>query len=125
MGERSAVVVVDNHPEIRDVLSGVLEALSFQTYAADGYRQALEHLGKPGVRAVITDVEMHPETGFDLLATCRRQHPDIAVVMISSYANADMRKKALLGGAVDFLAKPFTMEALNNALEKCIPPVAV
>ena len=125
MEERPAVVLVDNHPEIRDVLSGVLEALSFRTYAADGYRQALEQLANPGVRAIVTDVEMHPETGFDLLATCREKFPEIPVIMVSSYASPDMRKKAMLSGAAEFLAKPFTMEALHDALDRCAWSMAI
>ena len=125
MAKRQAVVVVDNHPEVREVLSGVLEALSYDTYRADGYAEALECMDQPGVCAVITDVEMHPETGFDLLATCREKYPEIPVILVSSYANADMRKKALVGGAAEFLAKPFTMEALHDALEKSTRQVAV
>jgi len=125
MVKRPAIVVVDNHPEIRDVLSGVLEALSYETYRADGYAQAMEEVEKPGVRAIITDVEMHPETGFELLAACREKHPEIPVIMVSSYADDDLREKAFAGGAAEFLAKPFTMEALHNALEKSMGLVAV
>ena len=125
MEKRPKVVIVDNHPEIREVLSGVLEALSFETYRADGYNQALEQIEMPGVCAVVTDVEMHPETGFDLLETCRRKHPDIPVIMVSSYANPDMREKAISGGAAEFLAKPFTMEALHDALERITREVTI
>jgi DNA-binding NtrC family response regulator len=125
MEERPAVVVVDNHPEVREVLSGVLEALSFRTYSAGGYGEALHQLAQPGVCALVTDVEMHPETGFDLLATCRQEFPDIPVILVSSYASSDLRAKALRGGAAEFLAKPFTMEALHDALERCTRPVGV
>lgn len=120
MAGRPAVIVVDNHPEIREVLSGVLEALSYDTYRAGGYEQALELVGRPGVCAVVTDVEMEPKTGFDLLAACREKYPNLAVVMVSSYANADMRKRAMLAGAAKFLAKPFSMEDLSDALEESI-----
>jgi two-component system response regulator FlrC len=120
MSGRPKVIVVDNHSEVREVLSGVLEALSYDTCQADGYTQAIEQLGKPGIRAVVTDVEMEPKTGFDLLATCRQKHPELPVILVSSYANDDMRKRAMLGGAAKFLAKPFSMEDINDALEESI-----
>ena len=120
MSGRPKVIVVDNHPEVREVLSGVLEALSYDTCQADGYAQAIEQLGKPGICAVVTDVEMEPKTGFDLLATCRQKYPELPVILVSSYANDDMRKRAMLGGAAKFLAKPFSMEDINDALEESI-----
>jgi len=123
MSGRPAVVVVDNHPEIREVLSGVLEALSYRTYRAGGYEEAFTYIGNPDVCAVVSDVEMDPKTGFDLLATCRQEHPQLPVILVSSYADKDMRKRALLAGAACFLAKPFSMEELNDALNECVQPV--
>lgn len=123
MSEGPAVVVVDNHPEIREVLSGVLEALSYKTYRAGGYEEALTYIGNADVCAVVSDVEMDPKTGFDLLATCRHDYPQLPVILVSSYADGDMRKRALLAGAARFLAKPFSMEELNDALHECVHPV--
>ena len=125
MSGRPAVVVVDNHPEIREVLSGVLEALSYKTYRADGCDQALEHIRNTDVCAVVTDVEMEPKTGFDLLAACRRDYAHIPVIMVSSYADSEMRKRAMLNGASRFLAKPFSMEEISDALEESIHLVTV
>jgi len=115
---KPAVLIVDNHPEIREVLAGLLEALCFETYRADGYAEALQQIDRPGVCAIVTDVEMHPETGFDLLAYSRKKYPGIPVIMVSSYGSPDMREQALKSGAAEFLSKPFTMEALSDALER-------
>lgn len=118
MGKKSKILVVDNHEEIREVLAGVLEALSYDTCSAGGYREAMEQIDQSDLCAVVTDVEMHPETGFDLLAACREKHPELPVIMVSSYADEKMRQKALQGGATDFLGKPFTMADLHDALER-------
>ncbi len=119
MTDKPTVVVVDNHPEILEVLTGVLDALAYETYAAGGYEEAVELLDSHSVSAVITDVEMEPKTGFDLLATCRSRYPTVPVIMVSSYADSKMQKRALLAGAAQFLAKPFSMEQLHDALEAC------
>ena len=113
MSGRPAIVVVDNHREVREVLAGVLEAMSYDTYLAGGYTEALEQIAQPGVRAVVSDVEMEPETGFDLLKTFREKHPDVAVILVSSYANDEMYKRATLAGAaeplepIEFKPKPW------------------
>ncbi len=125
MDRKPIVVVVDNNPEIREVLSGVLEALSFDTRRADGVGEAIRLIEELDVSAVVTDVEMYPRTGFDLPQHCRDSQRGIPVVMVSSYSNPKMRKRALAEGAVEFLAKPFTMEDLNDALERGICQTAV
>jgi CheY-like chemotaxis protein len=119
MTDRPAVIVVDNHPEILEVLSGVLETLGYTTHAAAGYDEAVALLQQHPVCAIITDVEMEPKTGFELLTTCRSKYPQTPVIMVSSYANPKMEKRALLEGAARFLPKPFSMEQLHDALEEC------
>jgi len=65
---------------------------------------------------VITDVQMPGLNGLELQEVLQSQGRHIPIIVITAYANEKRRTRALNGGAVGFLSKPFNEEALINCL---------
>lgn len=120
MEELKNILVVDNHQNILELLSNLLQMYKYQTFCALDTQSALKLLDEEKVDCVVTDVEMPKPNGFDLLDEIKNRHPQVPVIMISSYANAKMEKQAHANGASGFAAKPFSIETLQKMIENAL-----
>ncbi len=120
MDELKNILVVDNHQNILDLISNLLQMFKYQTLCALDTETALKLLEEKKVDCVITDVEMPKPSGFDLLDEVKKKYPQLPVIMISSYANPKMEKQAEKNGASGFTAKPFRIETLQKMIEKAL-----
>lgn len=120
MEELKNILVVDNHQNILELLSNLLQMYRYQTFCALDTQSALKLLDEEKVDCVVTDVEMPKPNGFDLLDEIKNRYPQLPVIMISSYANAKMEKQAHENGASGFTAKPFSIEKLQQMIEQAL-----
>jgi len=115
-----SVLVIDNDPNIVDLLSYFFERRGYTVHAAmdgaDGLNQALAH--RPGV--VICDVIMEPLHGFQVLEgiRARRELDDTVVIMVSAKSFRPDIERALQLGADDYVVKPFLMEELLQTVQQ-------
>ena len=117
-GAGELVLVVDDEEFILDTARDTLDAVGYQTLTADGAEAALEIMKERGdeVDVVITDLRMPHINGFDLIRALRADHPDLPIVAASGLADG-RTDEAVEAGAQTFLAKPFTAEKLQSALQ--------
>jgi DNA-binding NtrC family response regulator len=120
MDELKNILVVDNHQNILELLSNLLQMFKYQTFCALDSETALKLLNEKKIDCVITDVEMPKPSGFDLLERVKSKYPQLPVIMISSYANPRMEKQAEKNGASGFTGKPFRIETLQRMIEKAL-----
>jgi DNA-binding response OmpR family regulator len=110
----SRILVVDDDPESRDLLSEVLEANGYPQVeaVADGVaaREALARDNDCPI--IITDLHMPNESGLDLLRHLRKQNAKHEIVLMSSFFSLTERKLALDLGAYALLSKPFRISEL-------------
>jgi DNA-binding NarL/FixJ family response regulator len=79
------VLIVDDHPSFRDAARELLRARGFTVVAeADGGTAALEALGRFSPDAVLLDVRLAGENGFDVARTLTRRRPELAVLLVSA-----------------------------------------
>src|SRR5205823_10743065 len=106
------ILVVDDEPRILNFLSRGLRAEGFATEVADdaedGLRLALE--GRFGL--VILDLLMPGAGGGEVLRRLMEARPDQAVIVLSALADPSSKVSMLELGAVDYVAKPFSLEEL-------------
>jgi len=111
------VLLVDDDMAFRSSVKAVLEHLGADVVCAENGRQAL-HLAEDGAfDLVITDLRMADMDGLELLRRLRRQRPELPVVVATGYASLEAARQAVREGAADFLTKPFSVAALQDALE--------
>ncbi len=110
----SSVLIIDDEPGIRTVLSDIFEDESYDVYvAADGI-EGLDILDRTDIDLVILDVLLPRMGGIDVLKEIKSKHRTIEVIVISGHANIDIAVRAVKLGAFDFVEKPLSMEKIVN-----------
>ncbi|MCA9576697.1 MAG: response regulator [Myxococcales bacterium] len=119
------VLVVDDEPSVRQATQLMVEALGFQVTAAPDGPSALKCLETPdaGFNMAVLDLTMPRMDGFELLRRLRVGSPDLPVVLMSGYVESDIRERFESDddSGVQFLQKPFSLDALERALRRAAP----
>ena len=117
--EPSTVLVVDDDPSVRHVISTVLREEGYSVRAAASADQALELLRASGdVPTVLSDLKMPGHDGIWLLDQILQRHPHAAVVMLTGYGDTENAVECLKRGAADYLLKPPRITDLVRAIER-------
>jgi CheY-like chemotaxis protein len=111
--ERPLVLVVDDAPEIRELVIMSLEDEFEMVYAVDG-QDGLERIQELEPDLVLLDVMMPRKTGYELCSELKltTKFKSLPVLMLSARGNKQHVKQGLYAGADDYLAKPFDPEEL-------------
>ena len=117
--EQSTILVVDDDPSVRHVISSVLREEGYTVRAAASAEQALELLRASGdVPTVLSDLKMPGHDGIWLLDQILQRHPHAAVVMLTGYGDTENAVECLKRGAADYLLKPPRITDLVRAIER-------
>jgi len=113
------VLVVDDFETMRRVIKNLLKQLDFQNVdEAESAEQALTMLRGKDYGLVISDWDMDPMTGLDLLQEVRanNQLKNLPFIMVSAGNQEEKAKIAAAAGVSAFVAKPFSAEALKGKI---------
>ena len=115
------VLVVDDEPQIRSSLRGILAEEGLRVLEAEDGRQALDLIHRENPEVVLLDIWMPEVDGLQLLQQLHDERQSPAVIMISGHGNIETAVKATKLGAFDFIEKPLSIEktllVVKNALE--------
>lgn len=114
------ILVVDDHPLIREALRGVFGELKrdASVFEASDSRQAMQIVAEhDDLGLVLLDLNLPDRDGFSILRELREHHPGIAVVVLSGVQDKNTVTKALDLGAVGFIPKTGQREVMMSALQ--------
>ncbi|MFT3706781.1 MAG: sigma-54 dependent transcriptional regulator [Archangium sp.] len=112
------VLVADDEPSIRHVLSLVLTDSGYDVRAVSDGEEALRELAAHQYDVVISDVRMPKLDGLSLLKQALAQYPELTFLVMSAYGSKDLALQAVSSGAWDFIEKPFKPEEIVFILKK-------
>lgn len=120
MDDLKTVVVLDDDAATRRVLALALERAGYrvQTYGSPG--QLLEALDPTQSGCLLLDLRMPGMDGLDVQEALRGLGCTLPVIFMSGFADVPATVQALKGGAIDFVEKPFSMDALIARIEKAL-----
>jgi CheY-like chemotaxis protein len=124
--ERKTILVVDDEPEIRKLVSAMITQFGYNTLTADSGDHALtmyRNLNAP-IALLITDVVAPGMSGPMLAERLSALQPDLKVLYISGYDNTHVVQKYVVERGHALLAKPFNMEELRVKLTQLLPLAA-
>lgn len=117
----SKILVVDDEACILKMMELVLANAGYFVESAENPREALGIYGNgANYDLVITDYKMPEMTGIELEAEILRRDPSAKVLIVSGYGGIETALEAINKGATDFLRKPFTPDALRNAVRSAL-----
>jgi DNA-binding NtrC family response regulator len=117
---RYRVLVVDDDPQVRRLLAEVLQTGGYSCETVWAAREAIRVLRHQRFDLVITDLNLPDSSGLDLLDLIATKHPGLPVIVITGYASIESTKQAIRRGALDYIPKPFSGQAVINAIEKAL-----
>jgi CheY-like chemotaxis protein len=118
------ILVVDDEPDVetlfrqqfrRELRSGRF-LMEFASSAPVALQRAAE-LREPTLILVLSDINMPGMSGLDMLPNLRAERPDVPVIMITAYGDAETRRKALERGAEGLMTKPIDFTALRQEID--------
>ncbi len=119
-GERPRILLVDDNPQVRQMLSSFLEGRYDVVLAADG-QDAVELLRTAGdVDVIVTDVNMPNMDGIQLTRAVRRRFPGLPVVIITGLGREEVAVDALRAGATNYLRKPFRNTEFDHVIRQSL-----
>lgn len=113
---RRAILIVDDEPAQRRLLSGCVERLGFQPLEAASGEEALETLRRDPPALTLLDVRLPGMSGIETLSAIRRISAEAPVILVTAYADLREAVAAVKGGADDYLAKPLDLDELETAI---------
>ena len=114
------ILIIDDNPDIRNILNDLISDAGYKTRLAANYNQALTEIDKKLPEVAIIDVKLDKgdNDGIELLNHIKQKNKDIPVIIISGHANIEMAVKSLKSGAFEFIQKPFDRERLINFVKR-------
>ncbi|HZH45283.1 MAG TPA: sigma-54 dependent transcriptional regulator [Roseococcus sp.] len=108
------ILIVDDEPDIRSLIDGILSDEGFETRQAHNSDTALAHFRARRPSLVILDIWLANSRldGLGILEAMNREEPQIPCVMISGHGNIETAVQAIQNGAYDFIEKPFKSDRL-------------
>lgn len=114
--KRAKVLVVDDEPVIRSLLSDVLREEGLDVVAAKGGEEGIEKARNDCFDLVFTDVHMPDIDGIEVLRAIKKLEKPVPVILMDSYPDS-LVEKGLSLGAYGCLHKPFELKGLRSILE--------
>ncbi|WKZ31873.1 MAG: sigma-54 dependent transcriptional regulator [Thermodesulfobacteriota bacterium] len=111
------VLVVDDEAGMRIAINEALCRKGYEVELAEDGREALKKLPR-GYGMVISDVNMPGLGGMELLREVKKLSPHVPVLLITAFGTVQKAVEAVKEGAVDFILKPFSLQSLEETVEK-------
>jgi CheY-like chemotaxis protein len=125
------ILVVDDEPDVeilfrqqfrRDVRSGRFTMEFAQS--ADAALQCIDSANGVSIILILSDVNMPGMTGLELLPKAKASRPNVPIIMITAYGDAETMRKALEGGAEALLTKPIDFGVLRGEIDSRVERAA-
>ncbi|MEJ1378933.1 MAG: sigma-54 dependent transcriptional regulator, partial [Candidatus Sedimenticola sp. (ex Thyasira tokunagai)] len=113
-------LIVDDEPDIRELLEITLGRMNINTRSAGDLGSARDHLQKESFDLCLTDMRLPDGNGIELVELINRQYPQLPVAMITAHGNMDSAVLALKAGAFDFVSKPVDLQILRRLVESAL-----
>lgn len=115
------VLVVEDDPALAEALSDTLSVGGYEVLQASDGQAALRILETYSVDLVLSDVQMQPMDGNQLLKQMRQQFSAIPAILMTAYGTMEHAVEVMKAGAVDYLAKPFEPTLLLEKVKRFLP----
>lgn len=114
------VLIVDDEPEVRQVLAGALRQRRMGTREAASLAEAREEVRRGEVDLVLVDARLPDGDGLDLAEELNRRAPAVPAVVITGDSSFGRAVQAMRAGACDLVAKPLDLKELNRCVDRAL-----
>ncbi|EPJ85300.1 type 4 fimbriae expression regulatory protein pilR [Pseudomonas sp. CFII64] len=120
MIQRQKILIVDDEPDIRELLEITLGRMKLDTRSARNVKEAHDWLAREAFDLCLTDMRLPDGNGLELVQHIQQRHSQVPVAMITAHGNLDTAIHALKAGAFDFLTKPVDLGRLRELVSSAL-----
>ena len=114
------LVIVDDHPAHMRTLCDTLEIKGYKVRGFTSAVEALKSLQPDQYDVLITDLRMPEMDGIALTRSAREIDPDLAAVIMTGHGTIDTAVRAMQGGALDYVLKPFSLDSVMPIIDRAV-----
>ncbi len=118
------VLVVDDDPDIREILKDRLAPLGYPIVTAENGKEALRLIDREDPAVMFIDLQMPVMDGMSVLKKLK-DRPDLAVIVITAHGSIEKAVEAMREGAFDFVTKPFCMNNVDAVIKRAFERVSL
>lgn len=115
-----AILIVDDDPFMRDLLSESLAELEYQTIPAATAKEALHAISVHEIHVALIDLSLGDANGLEVVDTIIDGSPDTQIIIMTGYPSIQSAIDALRRGAQDYIIKPFKMPEIHAAVARSL-----
>ncbi|MCX7544193.1 sigma-54-dependent transcriptional regulator [Marinicella gelatinilytica] len=112
--DKKRILVVDDEPDILQLLDISLTRMGFSVYKAESLGAAKYQLSKYSFHLCLTDFKLPDGLGSDLVGYVQENYPQMPIAVITAFGTINHAVDTLKRGAYDFITKPISLETLRN-----------
>lgn len=113
----NSILIVDDEPQVRSLLTIILERAGYTCKTAADVAEAKEALAEAPFDLVLTDLDMPGESGIDLIRYAKQHYPQTAAIMVTVIDDPEKAKEVLELGIYGYIIKPFTQNMVLITVE--------
>lgn len=117
---REVVLIIDDKPNIREVLSAILENEGYGVETCESAEKALEKIPKILPDLIVTDLKMPGMDGIELMKSVKTIDTHMPVILITAFGTISSAVEAIKAGAYDYLTKPIDYERLKILIKRAL-----
>ncbi|MDH3378283.1 MAG: sigma-54 dependent transcriptional regulator [Gammaproteobacteria bacterium] len=114
------VLIVDDEPDIRELLGMTLERMEIESRSADSVGAAERLLADNAFDLCLTDMRLPDGTGIELVRHIQSKYPELPVAVITAYGSMETAVESLRAGAFDCVSKPIKLADLRNLVTSAL-----
>ena len=114
------LLLVEDDPALQFTILTALEAQGYAVDAVSTTGEAMARLAGNSYPIVISDIYIDERTGLDVLNAAKRNDPSCSVILMTGRGTMETVMAATRGGVFDYIAKPFDLDVMLNAVERAL-----
>jgi len=120
MQNKSHVLIIDDEPDIRELLEITLSRMGIDSRSAKDIKQGKQMLKEYSFDLCLTDMKLPDGNGIDLVRFIQQNHNNTPVAMITAHGSMELAIEALKAGAFDFVSKPVDLNDLRALVSSAL-----
>ncbi len=117
---RQSALIVDDEPDIRELVTLTLERMSIDTFSAADLSEARRVLAERVINVCLTDMRLPDGDGVDFVRYIQQHYPETPIAVITAYGSMESAVAALKAGAFDFVSKPVDLGVLRRLVQSAL-----
>ena len=118
--KNGSILLVDDDRHLLESMADWMRSIGYTVETASDYDVAVEQINRRKFDLVLCDIRLQGRDGFELLAHCKANRPEMTVILITGYGTIETGVEALRAGAFELLTKPLIDEELDMAIQRAL-----